>query len=229
MGQALLFGAAASAALVAGAAVGALWTPPEHLTATALAFAGGALTSAFSFELFAEADEIGGARYAAAGMIVGAAVFILVDAKLLGDMRGSAVGLALLAAAVLDGVSENLALGVSLIGGASIALLVAICVANVPEALGGAVRMREQGSSAGAVLALWSTAAVLLAVSVVAGRLLLDGAPGSVLAVLLGFAGGAVLAALATTVFPEAFENGGPFVAFATVAGFLVAYVLSMS
>lgn len=226
MAQALLFGGVASAALLLGAVLGAFWAPPEHLTAAALAFAGGALTSALSFELFAEADEIGGVWYAGIGMLVGAAVFIAVDARLLSGMRASA-GLALLAAATLDGVSENLALGVSLVEGASVALLAAICAANVPEALGGAVRMRANGRSIRFVLGTWSATAVLLGASVVAGRLLLGGASGSVLALLLGFAGGAILAALAVTVFPEAFEHGGPYVAFATVAGFLAAYVLS--
>lgn len=229
MAQALLFGGVASAALLLGAALGAFWTPPEHLTAAALAFAGGALTSALSFELFAEADTIGGVWYAAIGMLVGAAVFIVVDARLLSGMRGSGAGLALLAAATLDGISENLALGVSLVEGASVALLAAISAANLPEALGSAVRMRESGRSIRFVLATWSATAVLLAASVVAGRLLLGGASGGMLALLLGFAGGAILAALAVTVFPEAFEHGGPYVAFATVAGFLAAYVLSQT
>ena len=227
MAQALLFGGVASAALLAGAALGAFWTPPEHLTAAALAFAGGALTSALSFELFAEADKLGGVVYAAIGMLVGAAVFIVVDARLLSGMRGSAVGLGLLAAATIDGVSENLALGVTLIEGASVALLAAISIANLPEALGSAVRMRANGRSIRFVLGTWSIVAVLLAASVVAGRLLLGGASGGMIALLLGFAGGAVLAALATTVFPEAFKHGGPYIAFATVAGFLFAYVLA--
>jgi len=225
--QALLFGSVASAALLAGAALGAFWAPPEHLTAAALAFAGGALTSALSFELFAEADKLGGVVYAAIGMLVGAAVFIVVDARLLSGMRGSAVGLGLLAAATIDGISENLALGVSLIEGASVALLAAISIANLPEALGSAVRMRENGRSIRFVLGTWSIVAVLLAASVAAGRLLLGSASGGTLALLLGFAGGAVLAALATTVFPEAFRHGGPYIAFATVAGFLFAYVLA--
>ncbi len=230
MAQALLFGGVASTALLLGAVLGAFWTPPEHLTAAALAFSGGALTSALSFELFAEADKLGGAWYAASGMLVGAAVFILVDARLLSGMRGgSAAGLGLLIAATLDGVSENLALGVSLIEGTSVALLAAISAANLPEALGSAVRMREYGRSARFVLGTWSVTAVLLAASVVAGRLLLGGASGGMLAVLLGFAGGAVLAALAVTVFPEAFEHGGPFVAFATVVGYLFAYLLSQT
>lgn len=227
MSQALLFGAVASGALLLGALLGSFWRPPEHFTAAALAFAGGALTSALSFELFAEADKIGGVGWAALGMIVGAAAFILVDARLLTGMRGSSAGLALLAAATLDGISENLALGVSLVEGAGVALLAAIAAANVPEALGSAVRLREDGRSIRYVLGLWSAAAVLLGTAVVGGRLLLGGAPGGALAVLLGFAGGAILAALATTVFPEAFKHGGPYVAFATVAGFLVAYVIA--
>jgi len=55
------------------------------------------------------------------------------------------VGLALLAAVTLDGVPENLALGVSLVGGLSLSLLVAIFFSNLPEALVGAVAMRESG------------------------------------------------------------------------------------
>ncbi len=53
------------------------------------------------------------------------------------------------------------------------------------------------------------------------------GCSGGTLALLLGFAAGAVLASLANTLLPQAFGHGGPYVAFATVSGFLVAYVLS--
>ena len=87
--------------------------------------------------------------------------------------------------------------------------------------------MRENGRSTGFILTVWTAAALVIAASVVAGRLLLGGAPGGVLAVLLGFAGGAVLASLAGSVLPEAFEHGGPYVAFSTVAGFFVSYILS--
>jgi zinc transporter, ZIP family len=59
----------------------------------------------------------------------------------------AAVGFALLAAVTLDGVPENLALGVSLLsGGGSIALLVAIFCSNFPESLVGAVAMRRGGA-----------------------------------------------------------------------------------
>ncbi len=227
MGQAFVYGSVASAALIVGAAIGVRWTLPDHVYAAVLAFGGGALTSALSFELLAEADAYGGVWYTALGLLVGSAAFILVDKQLMDRMRGSAIGFGLLAAAVLDGIPESLALGVSLVEGGGIALLAAIFIANIPEAIGGATRMRQDGSSVLLVIGIWTAAAIAIAASVVLGRLLLGGAPGGVLAVLLGFAAGAVLAALAESVLPEAFERGGPYVAFATVAGFLVSYLLS--
>ena len=85
--------------------------------------------------------------------------------------RRSAVGFALLAAVTLDGVPENLALGVSLVDGASLTLLVAIFFSNLPESLVGAVAMRSEGRSArvGRSRCGWP-ARSLLAVAVVAGR-----------------------------------------------------------
>ena len=44
----------------------------------------------------------------------------------------------------------------------------------------------------------------------------------------LAFAAGAVLAALADTLMPEAYEHGGPTVALSTAAGFLLSFVLSL-
>jgi zinc transporter, ZIP family len=143
----------------------------------------------------------------------------------------SGVGLALLAASILDGVPENLALGVSLAdqesAGGSLALLVGIFAANFPEALVGAVAMREQGRSVRSTFGLWLATAVLLVPPVVIGRVALAGAQPSTLAFPLAFAGGAVLAALADTLMPEAFERGRPFNAFASVAGFFLAFVLA--
>jgi zinc transporter, ZIP family len=143
----------------------------------------------------------------------------------------SGVGLALLAASILDGVPENLALGVSLAdeesAGGSLALLAGIFAANFPEALVGAVAMRSQGRSVRATFGLWLATAVLLVPAVVVGRVALADADPGTLAFPLAFAGGAVLAALADTLMPEAFERGRPFNAFATCAGFFVAFVLA--
>src|ERR671917_218551 len=164
---AILYGLAASSALVIGAALGTRFSPPKRMTG------------------------------------------------------------ALLAAVTLDGVPENLALGVSLVEGASISLLVAIFASNLPESLVGAVAMRREDRSRRTVLGTWIACALLLALAVVLGRTAAGGLDDSILAVALGFAGGAVLASLADTLMPEAFEHGRPLNAFATAAGFFLSFVLA--
>ena len=66
-----------------------------------------------------------------------------------------------------------------------------------------------------------------LAAAVVVGRATAEGLGEHVLAVALSFAGGAVLASLADTLMPEAFEHGRPLNAFATAAGFFLSFVLA--
>jgi ZIP family zinc transporter len=130
------------------------------------------------------------------------------------------VGLALVAAVTLDGVPENLALGVALAGSGSYALLASIVVSNFPEGFAGAARMREGGASSPRVLSVWGVTAVLLAAALVAGRVVAVGMP-------TASAAGVVVASLADSVMPEAYAEGGPLVAFATSAGFLAAYALT--
>ncbi len=74
---------------------------------------------------------------------------------------------------------------------------------------------------------MWSAAAILLAVAVVLGNAALSGVGEEPLSVLLSFAGGAVLVSLADTLMPDAYREGGPLVAFATVAGFLLTFLIA--
>ena len=130
----------------------------------------------------------------------------------------------------LDGIPENMALGVSLLetsGGGTLTLLVAIFLSNLPESLGGAVGMRQQGRSRRFAIGVWSATAVVLAVAVVLGNMVLSSAGERALAVLLSFAGGAVLASLADTLMPDAYREGGKWVAFATAAGFLLSFLIA--
>ncbi len=232
MGRTLLFAAIGSSALLIGGAIGA-WRPPSRaVTAVLLAFASGALITAMAIELFQEAFRQGGAWRAGTALIAGSAVFVLVDTWL--DRRteqrrqaGLAVGFALLAGVTLDGIPENLAMGVSLIEGASMTLLVAIFASNLPEAIAGAERMRKAGFAPGLIMLIWGVTGVLLAAAVVAGYTVLEGVNPQTLAWPLGFAGGAVLASLADTLMPEAYRDGGPSVAFATALGFLLSFLVS--
>lgn len=141
--------------------------------------------------------------------------------------RGAA-GLALLAAVTLDGVPENIALGISLVeGSGGLALLAAIFVSNFPEALVGSASMRARGRSRRFVLLTWLAAAMLLAGAVALGAGPLARADPSTISLPLAFAAGAVIASLATTLMPEAYEQGGPSVALATTGGFVLAYMLA--
>jgi ZIP family zinc transporter len=254
--RALIFGVVASSALVIGAVVGGRVSLPKRLLAAMLAFASGALITALAFELFEDSYEKGGIWRAAAGLFVGAAVFTLISQRLDRLAEGhrpsdpgsekldvdaatsdtkpnpasttGAAGLALLAAVTLDGVPENLALGISLgeeAGG--LALLVAIFVSNFPEALVGSASMKTQGRSQRFILGTWSVCAVLLTIAVVLGNVFLSTVSDEVVSLPLAFAAGAVLASLADTLMPEAYEQGGPTVALSTTAGFVVSFVLS--
>ena len=221
MGEAVLYGVAASSALVIGAGLGSRWRAPQQVTGILLAFASGALISALAFELFEEAFHLGGAWRSGLGLLAGAVVFVTTDSLLDRYVAGhpgpeqrevakagarGGVGWALLAAVTLDGVPENLALGVSLVG---------------------AVAMREEGRPARQVMLIWMACALLLTLAVIVGRGAAGGLSDPVLALALAFAGGAVLASLADTLMPEAFEHGRPLNAFATAAGFFVSFVLA--
>jgi zinc transporter, ZIP family len=144
-------------------------------------------------------------------------------------VRGAA-GLALLAAVTLDGVPENLALGISLTEGTGgVALLAAIFVSNLPEALVGAASMREQGRPAAQIIGLWTACAALLVIAVLIGAGPLSNSEPEVVSLPLAFAAGAVIASLADTLMPEAYEHGGPAVALSTAAGFVLSFVLSLA
>jgi ZIP family zinc transporter len=254
--ESLLFGVIASSALVLGALLGGRVQLPKRVLAAMLAFASGALITALAFELFEDSYEQGGLWRSVLGLLVGAVVFTLVSQRLdrMAEGHGEedhgsekmdtdapasdappssasvsgAAGLALLAAVTLDGVPENVALGVSLgEGSGGIALLAAIFVSNFPESLVGSASMRSQGRSQAYIVGMWTACAVLLALAVVVGAGPLSSADPATLSLPLAFAAGAVLASLADTLMPEAYEQGGPAVALSTAAGFVLSFYLA--
>lgn len=231
MAEAVLFAIVASAALPIGALVAVLRPPRRAATAALLGFASGALITAVAFELFEKAFQHGGAWRAGAAFLAGATAFILVDGWLERRQarqraRGGVVGLALLAGVTLDGVPENMAMGVALLEGSAVTLLVAIFASNLPEAIVGAEKMRDERDARQIVL-IWMATAVLLALAVVVGYAALREVDANGLSWPLGFAAGAVLASLADTLMPEAYGEGGPPVAYATALGFLASFLIS--
>ncbi len=122
-----------------GALLALLRTWPQRLIGLVLAFGAGALLSSVSFELFEDGVDLGGGWAVGLGLAAGACTYYALDRLLeaphpvMGHQpdRGSAgTGLAL--GTFLDGVPEQLVLGIGLAGGAgvSVSLLVAIFVSS---------------------------------------------------------------------------------------------------
>ena len=256
MGTALLFGALASSSFLVGALLGIFTSPPRRLVAGVVAFGAGVLVSALTFELMGEAFESGGAVYSIGGFLLGAAIYVIADIGLErmaarspkrtgrdatdvvpnADQKtespkvAAIAGTALLVGAILDGIPESIAIGVSLeSGGTSLGLVLlgAVFLGNVPESLGSAAAMREEGRSNRYIILVWLVVAVICTVATVAGYALLSGVSAGLTAAILALAAGGILAMLADTMFPEALEHGGPVVAMATAVGFACAMLLS--
>ena len=203
-----------------------------------MALGAGVLVSSVAFELMDEAYKIGGLDAAAPGLLLGAAVFYLADREVnrrggehrknMGDEQGgSATAIAI--GALLDGIPESAAIGISLIesGGVGIALVAAVLPSNIPEGLSSAARMKRAGRSPAYVLGLWGAVTLASTLAALLGYLFLAGASGNVVAAIQSFAAGAILTMLASTMMPEAYEEGDPFVGVVTTVGFLLAFVLS--
>jgi zinc transporter, ZIP family len=130
---------------------------------------------------------------------------------------------------VLDGIPESAVLGLTLVeGGAiSVAMLAAVFLSNLPEAVAATSGLAASGWPASRVLALWGVVVLVSGLAALAGYGLFDGASPSVIAFVLAFAGGAILTMLADTMMPEAFEHGGRWVGVLTTLGFATAFAIS--
>jgi zinc transporter, ZIP family len=231
------WGLLAASSLVIGAALGLTLGISRRVVALIMGFGAGALVSALAFDLTEEAFETGGTLATAVGLAAGAVAYYLGDALLERRTRRrqpegertSTGGPAIVLGALLDGIPESVVLGATVIGasGVSPSLLAAIFVSNLPEALAGARDLRDEGRSRRFVLGVWTVVAAASAVAAGLGSALLGGMDAAAVGVVQAFAGGAILAMLATTMIPEAYENGGDTVALATVLGFATAFLLS--
>ena len=76
-------------------------------------------------------------------------------------------------------------------------------------------------------MTIWGATVVMSGTAAALGYVFLGRASKDTIAATLALAAGAILAMIADTMMPEAFEEGGRFVALVTVAGFLMAFVIS--
>lgn len=131
--------------------------------------------------------------------------------------------------ALLDGIPESIVIGVSMISGGAVSwvAVVAIFLSNVPEGLSSAAGMKRAGRSALYVFGLWSGIALISGFAAFIGYAVFAGFSYEIIAATQAVAAGAILAMIADTMIPEAFERAHDYAGLITVAGFLAAFTLS--
>jgi zinc transporter, ZIP family len=226
-------------ALVIGAVIGLTVRTSSRVIGLIMGFGAGVLISALAFELTHEAYRRAGVEAVALGLAGGAVTFFAGDwyidnrggnhRKRSGGQQEGGSAPAIVLGALMDGIPESIAIGVSLLGSGSVgaAVVAAVFLSNVPESLSAATGLKKAGHSTRYVLGLWLAVCAASAVAAALGYTFLGGVSPSVIAGIQSFAAGAILTMLADTMMPEAFESGGSVVGLVTVLGFASAFVLS--
>jgi ZIP family zinc transporter len=237
--EAAFWGFVGGFALLVGAVIGLRSSTSQRTIGLVMAFGAGVLISALAFELTEESFERGGAGSVALGLAVGGLSFYAGDwildhrgakhrKRSGGEQEGGSPG-AIVLGALMDGIPESVAIGVSLLGGkgVGVATVAAVFLSNVPESLSAATGLKKAGHSDRWILGLWAGVAVISAVAAAVGYAALGDASPAVVAFIQAFAAGAILTMLADTMMPESFEHGGNVVGLVTLLGFALAFLLS--
>ena len=242
MWTAAFWGLFAGAALLLGAGIALVTRVPTKVVGIVMGFGAGVLFSAVAFELTAEAIEGAGVVVVVAALVIGAyrrksplhggthvamhrflhlrSVHAedraIQQALTTAPKVATPAAGALVIGALLDGIPESAAIGISLLDGKGIGLafVAAVFLSNIPEGM------------AASILALWLAVAVVAAFAAGLGYAVLGAAGPALLGGIQGFAAGAVLAMLATTMLPEAVDHAGRWVGLVTVLGFAAAVLL---
>lgn len=240
MGAAFGWGLLAASSLLLGGLLALLFRVNGRVLGLVMAFGAGVLISAVAYELVQEAfttsDGSGGV---ALGLFAGTLAFYAGDAlidrfggsdrKSMGGEQESGSALAIVLGIVLDGVPESAVIGLTLLQGGSVsaAMLAAVFLSNLPEAIAATSGLAVAGWRPRRILGLWALAILVSGLASLAGYAFFDGASPGGVAFVLSFAAGAILTMLADTMMPEAFKRGGKVVGLATTLGFAVAFAIS--
>jgi zinc transporter, ZIP family len=242
VGEAFLWGTVAGASLVIGGVVALRISLSPRVVGLIMAFGAGVLLSAVAYELVHEAFETSaGDGGVALGLLAGSVVFFTAEnviGRLVGEgveegadgsARATQAGRAIVLGIVLDGIPESLVLGLTVLeaGTVSAALLVAVFLSNLPEAIAATTALSRAGRDPTRIMRFWVLVALGFGLTSLLGYVVLDAASPRTLAFVLAFAGGAVLTMLANTMMPEALHYGGKLAGLLTTVGFALAFAIS--
>jgi ZIP family zinc transporter len=235
MVNSFFWGLLATSSLIVGGLIATRFSLSNRTLGIIMAFGAGTLISAISYELIFEAVKLAkGTGFPAFGFFAGAFTFFFAD-KLIGKLgagshmaiepsQSSSLIIPMVLAIILDGIPESIVIGLGIFEGGtvSLAMLVAVFISNLPEAIAGTTGMKASGWSREKIIFLWLFIALVCAGSTVAGYSLFSNASEHWLAFIQAFAGGAILMMLANSMMPEAYEHGGKLAGVFTVLGFFV-------
>lgn len=241
MFQIVIYGLVSGFSLLVGAFIGAGFNLKQKTVAGFMAFGSGVLICALTFGLMEQAFNHGGFDAVIMGFLAGGLAFIVGDyfihriggrkhkKKHLFHNESETTGRAITLGAILDGIPESIALGIAVFSGrgTGLLILVAIILSNFPEGLSSITGLKQEGFSRRRIYLMWTIVALVLTAIVILSFTFLHNINLNTIGILEAFAAGAILAMLADTMMPEAYEEGGFSIAILTVLGFLVAFILS--
>jgi ZIP family zinc transporter len=237
---AFAWGILAASSLLIGGLIALRVRVSSRVVGLVLGFGAGVLISAVAYELVEDAFSTSeGGAWVAAGLAAGAFAYFFGDElidrrggekrKSMGGEQEEGTALAIVLGIVLDGIPESVVIGLTLLegGGVSVAMIVAVFLSNLPEAIGATSGLAVAGWQRARILGLWGLVILASGLAALAGYGLFGDASPNTVAFVLAFAGGAILTMLAETMIPEAYLRGGKAVGLVTTLGFGVAFAVS--
>lgn len=204
-----------------------------------MAFGSGVLISALAFELMDEAFEKGGIYPCLIGFLIGVTTYSLSNYAL--SLRGaqnrknsrkneeenSSNSLSIALGALLDGIPEAAAIGITLTQGKGVGLVtvLAIFISNIPEGLSSSAGMKTEGKKPLYVFGLWTCIMIISSISAWIGFYFLGNLGPSYTAATLSVAAGAIFVMIIQTMVPEAFEDIHGFTGPIAALGFFTIFI----